>query len=208
MNSRNLPYVLKEQIELDEKYFTYCHKGKTIDGVKSKKRGTPASKRGLSDEKICILTAVERKGNSFLKAFNMARPTSEDILNLKERIENGSFVWTDGLASYNSLISEKKCDHKVVKDKNEYDAVNHLNNVNSFHSEIEKQYEYYQGVSTKYINRYCALFNLQREVMDKGPTEFLLLIKNRLRDKCIKFFIRQITKDSIFTCTPAGIPAY
>lgn len=208
MNNLNLPYVLKEQIELDEKYFTYCHKGKTIDGVKSKKRGTPASKRGLSNEKVCILTAVERFGNSILKAFNMARPTSKDILNLKGRIKDGSFVWTDGLASYHELISEKHCDHKVVKDSTEYDAVNHLNNVNSFHSQIEKQYNYYQGVSTKFINRYCALFNLQREVMGMDPIEYILIIKNRLRDKCIKFFIRQINIESIFNGTPANIMPY
>ena len=147
-------------------------------------------------------------GHCFLKAFNMARPTSDNILNLVDRIKNGSFVWTDGLASYNSLIETIKCNHKIVKDKTEYDTVNHLNNINNFHSKIEKQYSYYQGVSTKYINRYCALFTFQREVMGMDPIEYILIVKNRLRDKCIKFFIRQIDKDNLFSPTPIGITSY
>ena len=36
------------EVEMDEKYTPYNHKGTKIDGVESKHRGTPASKRGLS----------------------------------------------------------------------------------------------------------------------------------------------------------------
>ena len=36
------------EVEMDEKYTPYNHKGTKIDGVESKHRGTPATKRGLS----------------------------------------------------------------------------------------------------------------------------------------------------------------
>ena len=41
------------EVEMDEKYTPYNHKGTKIDGVESKHRGTPASKRGLSNQQ-CV----------------------------------------------------------------------------------------------------------------------------------------------------------
>ena len=35
---------------MDEKYTPYNHKGTKIDGVEPKHRGTPAAKRGLSNQ--------------------------------------------------------------------------------------------------------------------------------------------------------------
>ena len=187
---------------MDEKYICYSHKGTQIEDIKPKKRGTPASKRGLSNEQVCLLTAVQRLGISFLRAYNMAKPTTEDINQLKEHVKEKSYVWTDGLASYHELIKEKECAHKVVKDYTEYDQVNHLNNVNSFHSKIEAQYQRYKGVATKYINRYAALFNFQREYSDMDTNEYLLLIKRRLKKKFIYFFIREIRTKDLFICSP------
>ena len=45
---------------MDEKYTPYNHKGTKIDGVEPKHRGTPATKRGLSNQQICIITAIQR----------------------------------------------------------------------------------------------------------------------------------------------------
>ena len=47
---------------MNEKYTPYNHKGTKIDGVESKHRGTPATKRGLSNRQICIITAIQRFG--------------------------------------------------------------------------------------------------------------------------------------------------
>lgn len=188
---------------MDETFVTYSHKGKQHPYCPGKKRGTPASKRGLSDEKVCLLTGVERLGSSILKAFNLAKPTSKDILHLKDNIQDGSYVWTDGLASYNDLISQKHCEHKSLVTTYEYDKVNHLNNVNSFHQKIQKQYETYKGVASKYINRYAALFTMQRECAGMDPVEMLLYIKSRLKKISIYFYIRQITTFDIFDKIPA-----
>ena len=58
--------MLTKEIEVDETYVTHCRKGRKIEGHPGKKRGTPARKRGLSKEKICILTAVQRSGTALL----------------------------------------------------------------------------------------------------------------------------------------------
>lgn len=183
---------------MDETYVTHCRKGRVIEGHPGKKRGTPASKRGISDEKICILTAAQRLGKSIARSFNVAKPTLKDAEDFCECIEDKSYVFTDGLESYNKVLEEKKCNHKVLNSYKEYDEVNHLNNVNSFHSQIQEQYRVYRGVSSKYINRYNALFTTQREYMGMDNQEMLLLIMNRLRKQISYFFIRQIRIESLF----------
>lgn len=197
LEDEDRPRVLSEQIELDEKYVQKSHKGTHIEGVAPRKRGEPASKRGLSNEKVCIITAIQRFGDAVAQSFNTAKPTSKVCKNFGSHIKEHSFVWTDGLESYTKMLDEKKCNRKIVKDYTEYDAVNHLNNVNSFHSAIEKQYETYRGVASKYINRYNALFCVQRETRGMDNQEFLLYILRKLKKSIHYFFIRQIHKDDL-----------
>lgn len=183
--------MVGHEVEMDETYVTHCRKGRVVEGHPGKKRGTPATKRGLSDEKICILTAVQRLGKC--KAiFHGCGKTFCDC------ITDESYVWTDGLRSYVKPLKEKNCSNKVLESYQEYDAVNHLNNVNSFHSQMQEQYRVYRGVSSKYINRYNALFMLQREYMGMDSQEILLLIMKRLRKRVCYFFIRQIRKEDLF----------
>lgn len=109
-----------------------------------------------------------------------AKPSSVDAETFCECIADESYVWTDGLRSYIKPLKEKNCSNKVLESSQEYGSVNHLNNVNSFHSQIQEQYRVYRGVSSKYINRYNALFMLQREYMGMDSQEILLLIMKRL----------------------------
>ena len=51
------------EVEMEEKYTPYNHKGTKIDGVEPKHRGTPATKRGLSNQQVCIITAIQRFGH-------------------------------------------------------------------------------------------------------------------------------------------------
>ena len=124
--------MLTKEIEVDETYVTHCRKGRKIEGHPGKKRGTPARKRGLSKEKICILTAVQRSGNCIARSFNVAKPRIDDVLQFSRCIEDKSYVWTDGLASYQKVLEEKRCENKILVSYKSYDSVNHLNNVNSF----------------------------------------------------------------------------
>ena len=66
-------------------------------------------------------------------------------------------------------------------------------NVTSF-SNVEMMDE----LTAKYINRYNALFTLQREFMGMDSQEILLLIMKRLRKRVCYFFIRQIRKEALF----------
>lgn len=41
---------------MNEKYTPYNHKGTKIAGVEPKHRGTTATKRGLSNQQVCVLS--------------------------------------------------------------------------------------------------------------------------------------------------------
>lgn len=170
-----------EEVELDEKYVQESHKGKKIEGRKPRKRGEKATKRGISDEKVCLLTAVERKGSSFLRSYNMGRPSSEDVLNLSSHIKQGAYLWTDNHSSYNKLTETLGSKRVILSSHEEYDKVNHLNTVNSFHSYIEKWYVRMRGVATKYINRYAALFNVRWLCRGMDGSESLFRAKRRIK---------------------------
>ncbi len=170
-----------DEVELDEKYVQESHKGRKIEGKIPRHRGESATKRGISDEKVCLLTAVERKGYSFLRSYNMGRPSSEDVMNLSSHIKEGSYLWSDNHSSYNKLTEELKSTRKILSSHEEYDKVNHLNTVNSFHSYIEVWYVHMRGVATKYINRYAALFNLRWLCRGMDSSESLFRAKKRIK---------------------------
>jgi hypothetical protein len=88
----------------------------------------------------------------------------------------------------------------VVSSKKDYDKVNHLNNVNSFHSMVEQWYRVMGGVTTKYINRYAALFNLRYQIGKMDPSEALLLVRSSLRGIKANTFmtIEQLRQEKLF----------
>ncbi len=156
------------------------HKGKKIEGKPGRRRGESASKRGISDEKVCLLTAVERKGDSFLRSYNMGRPSSDDVMNLSSHIKKGSYLWTDNHSSYNKLTENLGSKRVILSTHKEYDKVNHLNTVNSFHSFIERWYGHMRGVVTKHINS-AALYNLRWLCRGMDDGESLFRAKKRIK---------------------------
>ena len=88
-----------------------------------------------------------------------------------------------------------------MKDRKQYDAVNHLNHVNSLHSRIEAQYERYRSVASKYINRYAALFRIQELYRKINVQEMIMSLLMKLRHLHTTFFIRQIRNEGIFNVT-------
>ena len=64
----------------------------------------------------------------------------------------------DGATAYNKLIEAKKCQKIVLNTHRDYNKAYHLNTVNGLHSRLKAMLYRYRGVSSKYLNRYLALF--------------------------------------------------
>ncbi len=171
------PTTLKNIAELDETYVLESQKGKKLGDESSRpprKRGSKASKRGLSNEQVCICTGVERnKGGSYAVTVNMAKPSNDEIKQaFNTHIEEGTVLFTDGLKGYQVLEENVDCKvNKVSVDDMKKSKTVNLNNVNSFHSFIKTRYHGYRGVASKYINRYNAMFAAgfrnRKETIDK-----------------------------------------
>lgn len=162
--ARKDPIMLGNVSEVDETYVLESFKGvKFAEDAprKPRKRGGTATKRGLSDEQICICTGVERKGVAYATTVNRAKPSNKEIQDaLSGHISEGTILFSDGLKSYKVLEDSIDCivESVPVEEMKKSKTAN-LNNVNSFHSFIKERYRKYRGVATKYINRYNVLFS-------------------------------------------------
>lgn len=161
--------VLDGMIEADETYVQESQKGKRVADRKPRKHGESASKRGLSGEKMCICVAADREGNLTACCVNRAKPSSEDIENaIGSSILEGSVFQCDGAAAYNHLIAEKKCIQIILNSHADYNKVYHLNTVNGLHSRLKEIFKRFRGVSSKYLNRYLAMFVAMEQLSERS----------------------------------------
>lgn len=153
--------MLDGLIEADETYLLECQKGKKVQHRAPRKHGQGASKRGLSQEQICICVAADRNGQVAAQSVNCAKASGKDIENaISERITDESVLLCDGADSYNRLVETKHCKKMELIGHENYDKVHHLNTVNALHSRLKTVMRNYRGVATKYLNRYLNLFVL------------------------------------------------
>jgi len=147
------PIEMAGVCEADETYVLESVKGRKIpEGYhrKPRKHGAVASKRGISDEYICVCASVTGKGDNVAVAVNRAMPSSQEILGVYgERVSEDTVVLCDGNSSYNIL--EDKCTIATTR---------RINRVNGFHSFIKERLDAMRGVATIYLNRYNALFSM------------------------------------------------
>lgn len=104
---------MMEQVELDgvvqadETFTTISYKGnhKNFNLPRPPhKRGTAATKRGLSKEHVCIPVGVNLNGLSIAKIANLGRPNITDLQKvLSGKIAQDSVFVTDSLRSYQKL---------------------------------------------------------------------------------------------------------
>ena len=193
LEAANEETVLSKPCEADEKYINECHKGLVHAEIDDARHQVtiyqPSQKRktGISHDKVCLSSVVERNGKSFSHAENTGRPGTEELKKVCTHIKEGTFVWTDSQRAYDGVLSERNCPHKELKSGLSYDQVNHLNTVNSLHSKIKEVIRQYRNVSSIYINRYAALFSLQQRFAGFEPKEIVLTVVKWLRNKCQYF---------------------
>lgn len=154
-------------IEMDEMYVRISYKGNHKNS-KSFTMPRKAFKRGSdnhipgNNSKASILCIVERD-----KVFSglitcrgtLNLPLLTEILD--ERISVESIVLTDGLRAYNQYFQNKNTEHIVLPAREKKPTVKgpyHINNVNALQRRFRRFLNDYNGVSTKYLNNYLALF--------------------------------------------------
>ena len=156
-------------VEADETFILTAHKGQHIDGIKGRKRGGVSKFRGLSFEQTGVLVAIDRAKNLVSNVYGCGRITTQQVSNvLRERITPQTLLITDKCASYLHFAEENSLEIKQLKAGQPINKEIHLNNVNNYHAIFKRWVRCFNGISTKYLNRYLAWFKFIRQKNDCG----------------------------------------
>lgn len=155
--------------ESDETFFPLSEKGtKNLDRT-PKKRGTKASKRGVSDEKVAVIVTSDRCQHMELSLATMGRIKKADIeKSIGGRISEKTVLCTDSHVCYKGFAKDNSLEHHTLRaDLKEHikQGKYHIQHVNSLHNRFKRWInEKFWGVSTKYLQQYLNWFTVKEYI--------------------------------------------
>lgn len=174
-------------IESDEKFFLESNKGKNqvkrYGLRKPRKRGGKAKKRGISNEQVCVIVAMDRAGAIISKTAGRGRNTDKEIeTSIGSYILDDAILCTDAATNFSAFAKGRNITHKAInanKNRRVVEKIYYIQHVNSYHSRMENLINrYFRGVSTKHLDKYLAW---QRFLELNKNVDRVALKKNMLR---------------------------
>lgn len=157
-------------MEMDEMFVRISYKGNhkhSKDFVmprKAHKRGNDGHDQS-NKAKVSVLCVAER-GKSFSGIVPCRGMINQPLLEnlFAGKLSDESIVMTDGLRAYKNYLDTTNAQH-IILPRLGYNVRQarvigpyHINNVNALHQRFRKFLRTYNGVSTKFLNNYLALF--------------------------------------------------
>lgn len=145
--------------EADEMYVLESHKGSRQLNRPPRKRGGKATKRGISNEQVCILVARDRDGRTLDAVVGKGALTPRHLhLHLRPRLAPDVLLVTDAHAAYPAFARAAGISHEAV---NASAGVRtrgalHIQNVNAYHSRMRGWLAAFRGVASRYLANYCG----------------------------------------------------
>lgn len=163
---RNLQGIAKVSgvVEMDETFLPESFKGNHKKSGfhmlrKSRKRGKEVKVRGISNEQVCIATAIDRNNRIVLEMVTKGRIKTNDLDRLfKGRIDPESVICTDSHKSYIKFAQDNVAEHIMIASGKHKNGIYHISHVNSLHSKFKKWIRPFNGVATKYLVNYLHWF--------------------------------------------------
>jgi transposase-like protein len=153
------PVILQGITEADETYLLESSKGSHNLDRKPRKRGGCATKRGLSNEQVCILIARDRSGHTldFLTGRGSVSKSQLDT-HLKSVLDDDTLLISDGNPAYSAFCQAVGITHEMVNlsKGQRVNGAYHLQNVNAYHSRFKQWLIRFHGVATKYLSNYLG----------------------------------------------------
>ena len=118
-------------------------------------------KRGISNEQVCIVVAVDTEKQMIAKPVSVGRLETTDAQRLLGgRFTKGTTLVTDSHGAYPTLARSEKVNHVQIESGKHANGAYNLGEVNGVHSQIEKMLpESAERLpATKYLNQYMAIF--------------------------------------------------
>jgi len=171
------PEQLKGIVEADETFFRESFKGKRHGMTRpTHKRGTPASKRGLSAEQIPVLVCRDRSGctSDYVLEKDDARHISSA---LKPVLASDCILCTDSSKAMGAAAREIGITHRPVNlaaGIRVVARVYHVQNVNAYDSRLKNWMHRFHGVATRYLSNYLGWRRILDETKDALTPTYIL----------------------------------
>ena len=152
-------------VEADETFFPLSYKGNHSKSSfvmprEAHERGHSVKKQGLSDEQVCTVCAVNRKGLAVSKVGKLGK-VSSDCLEavLSEHILWDTVICTDKEKAYRRFSEYNNYNLIQLENGKASKGIYNIQHINSYHSQLKNFMYRFKGVSTKYLNNYLAWHN-------------------------------------------------
>ena len=180
---------MKGIVEADDTFFQLSYKGGTVpEGRDVRYRGGPADTAGISKkDKVCVSCAVSRSGQIYSKISAMGFPKAESLQRVfRNRFSKKAVLCTDKGKAYVKYGQRRSFTHILMESGLWVWGPYHVQNINSYHSQLKHFIRKFKGVSTKYLNNYLVWHNV---ITHKNYKELLKIaikapVHTRWRDIC------------------------
>jgi len=157
LSKEDRPARLGGIAEADEMYVLESHKGSRKLDRPPRKRGGKASKRGISNEQMCILVARDRSGQTIDAVTGKGALRKQHLLeHLGPRLERDVLLVTDSHVAYPAFAREAGISHEAVNASagiRKRGAL-HIQNVNAYHSRMRAWLVPFRGIASRYLSHY------------------------------------------------------
>jgi transposase-like protein len=163
--SQDRPPELNGITEAGETYLLESGKGKRNLGRAPRKRGGSATKRGISDEQICVRVARDRAGQTLdFVTGNGALTKDRLTAALKPKLATDALLVSDANPTYTAFCdtlwgtSAEGFSHEIVNlsQGQRINGAYHVQNVNAYHSRFKQWLARFHGVATHYLPSYLG----------------------------------------------------
>lgn len=155
-------------VESDETYFQLSYKGQKrgLPG-EARKRGGKASKRGLSNEQVCVVCGTDRQGNVRSKVSNLGKVSANDLSRVYiGNVQDDAIFCTDSEKSNRKFARENGFRLIQINRAKHKQDIYHINHINSYHSHLKDFVGKFKGVATKYLDNYLAWNQAKGKTID------------------------------------------
>lgn len=159
LTKHDRPDTLTGIAEADELYLLESHKGSRNLLRPPRKHGGAATKRGISDEQVCVLVARDRTGQTFDFVTGLGPVTKRQLhQHLLPVLDKDVLLVSDSNAAYRFFARETGISHQAVNLRagERVRGAVHVQNVNAYHRRFREWLARFHGVATRYLPNYLG----------------------------------------------------
>jgi transposase-like protein len=173
------PNLLEGIVEADDTYFRYSEKGSR--NLKRKPRRRGSGNMTLNENKVPVVVATDRKGNSLLNVAGKGTVKRKQLRTLMAgKFHPQAILCSDGANVYKGLAIQEGIQHvksaRLGRPIARYKAYN-IQTVNQLQKDLKEYMARFNGVSTKYLQNYLYWFLLgKKKLADSDKIKQLIWI--------------------------------